>query len=157
MYSSGVNSVVEAWSWYLWYLGGVKFVLLTLGYWSAYWTRTILWDTRTSMTGLTMNPKFVPDISSESVPFVPNRGDANKQRKIFSIRPFNLKGILATFSYVPSTWYKWDGFTGNVWYKLRFLSQPSNTRTNISKYASGPISWLIPKCKKYKLPPHQML
>jgi len=42
----------------------------------------------------------------------------------------------------PTALYKRDGFkfTGNVWYKLRLLSQPSNTRTNIPKHASGPIS-----------------
>jgi len=61
------------------------------------------------------------------------------------------------FACVPTAWYKRDRFTGNVWYKLRMLSQPSNTRTNIPKHASGPISWLIPKCKQYKLRPHQIL
>ena len=52
----------------------------------------------------------------------------------------SLKDILATFACVPTAWYKRDGFTENVWYKLPLLSQPSNSRTNIPKYASGPIS-----------------
>jgi len=58
---------------------------------------------------------------------------------------------------VPTALYKRDGFTENVWYKLRLLSQPSNTRTNILKHASGPISWLIQKRKQYKLRPPQIL
>jgi hypothetical protein len=37
------------------------------------------------------------------------------------------------------------------------LSQPRNTRTNIPKHAPGSISWRIPKCKKYKLRPPQIL
>jgi len=89
---------------------------------------------------LTKQPKLVLDIFSKSVPFVPSRGDASKRRKIFSIRFFNLKGILATFACVPTAWYKRDGFTGLVWYNIRFLSQHSNTHKNISKHASGPIS-----------------
>ena len=31
---------------------------------------------------------------------------------------------------VPQLGYKRDGFTENIWYKLRLLSQPSNTRTD---------------------------
>jgi len=64
---------------------------------------------------------------------------------------------LLAFACVPTAWYKRDGFTGHVWYKLRLLSQPSNTRTNIPKHASGPISWLMPKCKRYKLLPPVIL
>ena len=84
-------------------------------------------------------------------------GDERSFQFDLLIWPFNLKGILATFACVPMAWYKRDGFTGNNWYKLRLLSQPSNTRTNIPKHASGPISWLIPKCKQYKLRPPQRL
>ena len=74
-----------------------------------------------------------------------------------SIWPFNSKGIFATFACAPTAWYKRDGFTANVWYKLRLLSQPSNYRTNIPKNASGSISWLIPKCKQCKLRIPQIL
>jgi len=86
--------------------------------------------------------------------FVPNRGDAIATTKIFSIWPFNLKGILATVASVPMAWYKRNGFTENICYKLRSLSQPSSTDTNIQEYASGPINWLKLKCKQYKLRPH---
>jgi len=117
----------------------------------------MFWDICTSIARLTKQPKLVPDISSKSAPFVPSRGDASKRRKIFSIWPFNSKGIFAAFACVPTALYKRDGFTGNVWYKLRLLSQPSNYRTNIPKNASGSISWLIPKCKEFKLRPPQIL
>jgi len=58
----------------------------------------------------------------------------------FSIRPFNLKGILATFACVPTAWYKRNRFTENILYKLWLLSQPSRTGTNIQEYASGPLN-----------------
>jgi len=106
---------------------------------------------------LTKQPKLVPDISSKSIPFVPSRGDASKRcQNTFQIETSNWKDF-SSFACVPTAWYKRDGFTENVWYKLRLLSQPSNTRTNIPRHASGPISWLIPKCKQYKLHPPQIL
>jgi len=117
----------------------------------------MFWDICTRIARLTKQLKLVPGLFSKSVPFVPCRGDASKRRKIFSIWPINLKVTLATIACVPTAWYKRDGFTENIWYKLRLLSQPSNTRTNIPKHASGPISWLIPKCKRYALRPPQIL
>jgi len=120
----------------------------------------MFWDICTSIAWLTKQPKLVPEISSKSVPFVPSRGDASKRKQTLPKYLSNWKVNLKRFSVVacvPTAWYKRDGFTGNVWYKLRLLSQPSNTRTNIPKHASGPISWLIPKCKQYKLRPPLIL
>jgi len=145
------NRLQEAWSWYLKNLGGAKFVWLTLWYSSTYWTRSMFEDICTSIARSTKSPKLVPDIFSGSVHFVKSRGDASNRQKIFSIWPFSLNGILVTFACVPMAWYTSSGFTGNVCYKLRLLIPPSDTRTNIPKHASGPISWLILKSKRYKL------
>jgi len=61
--------------------------------------------------------------------------------------PFDLKvqiermcRRLSSFAWVPTAWYKRDGFNENVWYKLRFFSQPSCTGTNIPEYASAPMN-----------------
>jgi len=98
-------------------------------------------------------------LSSDEIP-VHCIGDASKRcQNTFQIEMSNWKDF-SSFACVPTGWYKRDGFTGNtgnIWYKLRLLSQPSNTRTNISKHASGPIRWLISKCKQYKLRPPQIL
>jgi len=74
----------------------------------------------------------------------------------FQIESSNLKDF-SSFACVPTAWYQRDRFTENIWYKLWLLSQLSNTRTNISKHASGPISWPMPKCKQYKLRPPLIL
>jgi len=58
----------------------------------------MFWDICTSTVPLTKQPKLAPDIFSKSVAFVPSRGETSIRRKIFSIQPFNLKGILATFA-----------------------------------------------------------
>jgi len=78
--------------------------------------------------------------------------------------PFKLRGQierifcrLSSLACVPTAWYKRDGFIENVWYKLRLLSQPSCTRTNIQECASGLMNWLIPKCKQYKFRPSLIL
>jgi len=84
---------------------------------------------------------------------VETQANDDKRQQILSIWPFNLKGVLATFACVPTAWYNWDGFTENVLYKLRLLSQPSCTRTNIQEYASGLMNWLKVKCTQYKLRP----
>jgi len=39
----------------------------------------MFWDIGKNIAGLTKQPKFVADISSKSVPFVPSRGDASKR------------------------------------------------------------------------------
>jgi len=117
----------------------------------------MFWDICTRIARLTKQPKLVPDISSKSVPLVLSCGDASKRcQNTFQSERSNWTDF-SSFACVPTAWYKRDRFTGNVWYKLRLLSQPSNTRTNIPKHASGPMSWLIPKCKRYKLCPPQIL
>jgi len=117
----------------------------------------MFWDICTRRARLTKRPKLVPDIFSKSVPFVPSHGDASKRyQNTFQIERSYWKDF-SSFACVPTAWYKRDRFTENVWYKLRSLSQPCNSRTNIPKHASGPISWLIPKCKQYKLRPPQIL
>ena len=84
---------------------------------------------------------------------VGTQANDDKRQQILSIWPFNLKGVLATFACVPTAWYKKDAFTGNVWYKLRLLSRPSCTRTNIQEYASGLMNWPEPKYKQYNFSP----
>jgi len=73
---------------------------------------------------------------------VGTQANDDKRQKILSIWPLNLKGVLATLACVPTAWYKRDRFTENVWYKLRLLSQPSCTRTNIQECALGLMNWL---------------
>ena len=92
----------------------------------------MFWVICTSIARLTKQPNLVPDISSKSVPFVPSRGEC---QNTFQIERTNLKDFSSLH---PTALYKRDGFTGNVWYKIRLLSQPSNTRTNNPKHASGP-------------------
>ena len=93
--------------------------------------------------------------------FAPSRGDASSRcQNIFQIERSNWNwkhfSSKELSSCVPTAWCKRDGFTENIWYKLRLLSQPSCTGTNIQEYASGLMNWLQPKCKQYKLR-HQLI
>jgi len=117
----------------------------------------MFWDICTSITRLTKQPKLVPEISSKSVSFVPSRGDASKRcQNTFQIERSNWKGF-SSFACVPTAGTKGTDLLEISGTTLGVVSQPRDTLTNIPKHAPGSISWLIPKCKKYKLRPPQIL
>ena len=99
----------------------------------------MFWDICTSIARLTKQPKLVPDVCSKSVLLYQAVGTQANVAKIPSILQVKLKRFVVV-CLRPHGLVQKDGFTANIWYKLRLLSQPSNTRTNIPKHASGPIS-----------------
>jgi len=66
---------------------------------------------------------------------------------------FQLERCLGNVRLRPHSLVQKEQILWNFWYKLRLISQPSCTGTNIQESASGAMIWLKPKCKQYKLRP----